>query len=96
MPPLVTLTAPSLAPHRLPSPGPSTPARSRQMPQCHRLMHQEYTEGLIFIPHIIRLRRGYWAKCIVLMIHIAGNSIVATCHLQRLERNIVNMVLQRH
>lgn len=46
--------------------------------------------------HNIRRRRRYWAKYIVLIIHISGNSIVATCHLLRLEGNIVNIVLQRH
>ena len=43
--------------------------------------------------HNIRLRRGYWAKYIVPIIHINRNSIVATCHLLRLEGNIVNIVL---
>lgn len=61
---------------------PLSPSReqSRQTPRCRRLPHQEYAEGVILFPHNIRLRRGYWAKYIVLIIHINGNSMVTTCH----------------
>lgn len=55
--------------------------QSRQTPHCRHLPRQESAEGVIFFPHKMRPRRGYWAKYIVPIIHINGNSMVATCHL---------------
>lgn len=67
---------------RLPSTGASPQAGAEPMDShCCPLPRQEYAEGMILFPHNIRQRRGYWAKYIAPIIHINGNSMVATCHL---------------
>lgn len=76
-PQLSSQALPPVCPAREPHP---SQEQSRDS-HCRHHPHQEYAEDVILFPHNMRLRRGYWAKYIVPIIHINGNSMVATCHL---------------